>query len=191
MDSNFPTPPTTVSNPRGSRINITPIVLPGVVNNDGHIVPFFQSTRKTVFGKTALNNAIGANFYTYASLGVEIVDGFEVELSEDAILRALGDLGVRFVCVDRDALKLFMDYDVPATWIMKDSNTGGHYVVLRRLDEGGPLWLLDSFNQRAQITTGFFRGLVDYVRSDEQISNLFMFTLYFPDDFLVEINSSK
>jgi len=66
------------------------------------------------------------------------------------------------------------------------NNTGGHYVILKRLHIDGPLWLLDSAKQAPEITASYFYELTESLRSDDDLRNLFLLYIRFPDGYIPE-----
>jgi len=100
---------------------------------------FFQSTKGVCYCRTALNNALGGNV-SYESLRVANIDNINIELEETAIQASLESKGVR--CDNMNNIRdlvLTSEINSVGTWILRNNNTGGHYVVLKRLHIDGCL----------------------------------------------------
>jgi len=164
----------------------TSIVVPSLLFDDnGYRIPFFQQTLGSCFCRTGLNNALGANVFTYESLGVECVDGENVEITQEAVVGNLESINIRCDHVNNsiDINNLLYTTDI-GTWIMRNNNTQGHYIVLKRLGENQPLWLLDSAQRTPIHANGYFFTLNEQMRSQEQLNNLFMVLVRFPDEYV-------
>jgi len=164
----------------------TSIAVPSILLDDnGYSIPFFQQTFGSCFCRTGLNNALGANVFRYESLGVECVDGQNVEITQEAIVINLESLNIRCDHVNNsiDINNLLNTTDI-GTWIMRNNNTQGHYIVLKRFGQNQPLWLLDSALRSPIHANGYFFTLNEQMRSQEQLNNLFMVLVRFPDEFV-------
>jgi len=172
MRGSFLTPPDSNATPRAQTIE------------EAFGIPFFQSTKGMCYCRTALNNALGGNVFSYELLGVANIDNVNIELEETAIQECLESKGVRCDSMNniRD-LVLISEINSVGTWILRNNNTGGHYVVLKRLHIDGPLWLLDSAKQAPEITASYFYELTESLRSDDDLRNLFLLYIRFPDGY--------
>jgi hypothetical protein len=172
MRASFLTPPDSSTTPRAQTIE------------EAFGIPFFQSTKGVCYCRTALNNALGGNVFSYESLGVANIDNVNIELEETAIQECLESKGVRCDSMNniRD-LVLISEINSVGTWMLRNNNTGGHYVVLKRLHIDGPLWLLDSAKQAPEITASYFYELTESLRSDDDLRNLFLLYIRFPDGY--------
>ncbi len=175
MRASFLTPPDSSTTPRAQTIE------------EAFGIPFFQSTKGLCYCRTALNNALGGNVFSYESLGVANIDNINIELEETAIQASLESKGVR--CDSMNSIRdlvLTSEINSVGTWILRNNNTGGHYVVLKRLHIDGPLWLLDSAKQAPEITASYFYELTESLRSDDDLRNLFLLYIRFPDGYIPE-----
>jgi hypothetical protein len=172
MRASFLTPPDSSATPRAQTIE------------EAFGIPFFQSTKGVCYCRTALNNALGGNVFSYESLGVANIDNVNIELEETAIQECLESKGVR--CDNMNNIRdlvCISEINSVGTWILRNNNTGGHYVVLKRLHIDGPLWLLDSAKQAPEITASYFYELTESLRSDDDLRNLFLLYIRFPDGY--------
>jgi len=172
MRASFLTPPDSSTTPRAQTIE------------EAFGIPFFQSTKGLCYCRTALNNALGGNVFSYESLGVANIDNVNIELEETAIQASLEAKGVRCDSMNniRD-LVLTSEINSVGTWILRNNNTGGHYIVLKRLHIDGPLWLLDSAKQAPEITASYFYELTESLRNEDDLRNLFLLYIRFPDGY--------
>jgi len=172
MRESFLTPPDSNATPRAQSIE------------EAFGIPFFQSTKGVCYCRTALNNALGGNVFSYESLGVANIDNVNIEMEETAIQASLESKGVRCDSMNniRD-LVLISEINSVGTWILRNNNTGGHYVVLKRLHIDGPLWLLDSAKQAPEITASYFYELTESLRNEDDLRNLFLLYIRFPDGY--------
>ena len=58
-------------------------------------MPYFQHTSEFCYSKTALNNAISANVFSYESLGIQTVNNQEVKMTVIAVIAALTNIELR------------------------------------------------------------------------------------------------
>jgi hypothetical protein len=172
MSESFLTPPDSSATPRAQTIE------------EAFGIPFFQSTKGVCYCRTALNNALGGNVFSYESLGVANIDNVNIELEETAIQACLESKGVRCDSMNniRD-LVFISEINSVGTWILRNNNTGSHYVVLKRLHIDGPLWLLDSAKQAPEITASYFYELTESLRNEDDLRNLFLLYIRFPDGY--------
>ncbi len=87
-------------------------------------IPFFQSTKGLCYCRTALNNALGGNVFSYESLGVANIDNINIELEETAIQASLESKGVR--CDSMNSIRdlvLTSEINSVGTWILRNNNT--------------------------------------------------------------------
>jgi hypothetical protein len=148
-------------------------------------IPFFQSTKGLCYCRTALNNALGGNVFSYESLGVANIDNVNIELSETAIREKLVSQGVRCESQNnvRDLLNI-SEISTVATWILRNNTTGGHYIVVKRLQIDGPLWLLDSAKQAPEVSASYFYDIAENLRSEDELRDLFLIYLRFPEGYV-------
>ena len=154
-------------------------------NEDGFRLPFFQSTKGVCFCRTALNNALGGNVFSYQTLGVQNIDHVNVEMTEEAISAKLESMGLKCDTMNnvRDLVSL-SEIATVGTWILRNNNTGGHYVVLKRLHIDAPLWLLDSAKQEPVVSPSYFYDILENLRTEEDLRNLFVLYIRFPDGYV-------
>jgi hypothetical protein len=172
MRASFLTPPDSSTTPRAQTIE------------EAFGIPFFQSTKGVCYCRTALNNALGGNVFSYEYLGVANIDNVNIELEETAIQECLESKGVR--CDNMNNIRdlvFISEINSVGTWILRNNNTGGHYVVLKRLHIDGPLWLLDSAKQAPEITASYFYELTESLRNEDDLRNLFLLYIRFPDGY--------
>jgi hypothetical protein len=172
MRASFLTPPDSSTMPRAQTIE------------EAFGIPFFQSTKGLCYCRTALNNALGGNVFSYDSLGVANIDNVNIELEETAFQECLESKGVR--CDNMNNIRdlvFISEINSIGTWILRNNNTGGHYVVLKRLHIDGPLWLLDSAKQAPEITASYFYELIESLRNEDDLRNLFLRYIRFPDGY--------
>jgi len=172
MRASFLTPPDSTAPPRDQTIE------------EAFGIPFFQSTKGMCYCRTALNNALGGNVYSYESLGVANIDNVNIELNETAIQACLESKGVR--CDNMNNIRdlvFISEINSIGTWILRNNNTGSHYVVLKRLHIDSPLWLLDSAKQAPEITASYFYELTESLRNEDDLRSLFLLYIRFPDGY--------
>jgi hypothetical protein len=172
MRASFLTPPDSSTTPSAQTIE------------EAFGIPFFQSTKGVCCCRTALNNALGGNVFSYETLEVANIDNVNIELEETAIQECLESKGVRCDSMNniRD-LVLISEINSVGTWILRNNNTGGHYVVLKRLHIDGPLWLLDSAKQAPEIIASYFYELTESLRNEDDLRNLFLLYIRYPDGY--------
>ncbi len=173
MRESFPTPPTNIAT-----------TIPQTTE-EGFRIPFFQSTKGECYCRTALNNALGGNVFSYESLGVANIDNLNVEMSEAAVQAKLESMGVRCDSMNnvRDLVTI-SEIDSVGTWILRNNTTGGHYVVLKRFMIDSPLWLLDSAGRAPVVSASYFYDITENLRSEDDLRNLFLLFIRFPDGYV-------
>ena len=56
-------------------------------------------------------------------------------------------------------LRDFVNVPMADTWVIRNNNTLGLYVVIKRLSVSDPIWLLDSAKQYPVLSPSFFYNL--------------------------------
>ena len=173
MRESFPTPPTSITTTTAQ------------TTEEGFRIPFFQSTKGECYCRTALNNALGGNVFSFESLGVANIDNVNVEMSEAAVQAKLESMGVRCDSMNniRDLVTI-SEIDSVGTWILRNNTTGGHYVVLKRFLIDSPLWLLDSARRAPVVSASYFYDITENLRSEDDLRNLFLLFIRFPDGYV-------
>jgi hypothetical protein len=106
-------------------------------------------------------------------------------MTEEAISAKLESMGLKCDTMNnvRDLVSL-SEIATVGTWILRNNNTGGHYVVLKRLHIDAPLWLLDSAKQEPVVSPSYFYDILENLRTEEDLRNLFVLYIRFPDGYV-------
>ncbi len=106
-------------------------------------------------------------------------------MSEAAYQTKLESIGVRCDSMNniRDLVTI-SEINSVGTWILRNNNTGGHNVVLKRFLIDSPLWLLDSAAKAPVVSASYYYDITENLRSEDDLRSLLLLFIRFPNCYV-------